>query len=94
MLTARPGCGTISHILFGELGTLFDNASVTITAPPGGPGNMTSGFLYTPPPGTVAVSLTIQRVVPAGDATVEPIHFYDGCGKWETFVGGGEKAFK
>lgn len=66
----------------------------TVTSPTGGPVNQTSGFTYTPPPGTTSVSLTIQRVVQAGGATVNPIHFYDGCGEWRTFVGGGARAFE
>jgi YD repeat-containing protein len=39
------------------------------------------------------VSLTIERVVQSGAATVRPILFHDGCGEWRTFVGGGAGAF-
>lgn len=91
-LTARVGCGPISYIAFGTAGHQFDNARITIIAP-GGPTNQTAGFTYTPPGGTTAVTLTIQRVVPSGGATVNPIHFVDGCGDWITFVGGGPGRF-
>jgi hypothetical protein len=40
------------------------------------------------------VSLQLQRVEQSGGATVNPIYFYDGCGEWRTFVGGGPNAFK
>lgn len=93
-LTARPGCGVIDRIQFGSADTSFSNARVTITSPASGLGGQTDGFTYTPPPGTTSVSLTIQRVVPSGGATVSPILFYDGCGEWRTFVGGGSAAFQ
>jgi len=93
-LSARPSCGPISSIRFGEAGHPFDNARVTITAPAGGPAGQTTGFTSTPPPGTTTVTFTIQRVVPSGAAAVGPIFFYDGCGEWKTFVGGGPDAFR
>ena len=93
-LTARSGCGSIDHIQFGDLGTPFANANVTVVLPNGGPSNRTTGFTYTPPPGTTSVSFRIQRVMAAGSATVSPIRFYDGCGEWRTFVGGGPDAFR
>ena len=51
-------------------------------------------FTYTPPPGTASVSLTIQRLAPTGGAMVNPVRFYDGCGEWRTFVGGGPNALQ
>jgi hypothetical protein len=93
-LSARPGCGAIDHIDFGEAGRTFDNAVVSITSPGGGPNNRTAGFSYTPPQGTTSVTLSIQRVVQSGGATVRPMLFHDGCGAWSTFVGGGERAFQ
>ena len=94
ILTARPGCGNISQIQFGKPNTAFSNARVTIQAPAGGPGEQTSGFSYTPPAGTRSVALEISRVVQSGAATVSPISLNDGCGAWQTFVGGGPKAFE
>ena len=93
-LTARPGCGTIKHIQFGDSGVSFDNARVTVISPGDGPPVQTSGFTYTPVPGTTtSVSFNIQRVVQSGGATVNPIRFHDQCGEWRTFVGGGSGAF-
>jgi len=93
-LRARVGCGAIDHIQFGEPGSPFDNAQLSMVGPAGGPTNQTSGFIYTPPPRTTSVSLVIQRVAQRGGATVSPIKFYDGCGEWRTFVGGGPDAFR
>jgi len=93
-ITARAGCGSIDHIQFGELGKSFDNAQVSVTSPSGGPSGQTTGFTYTPPPGTASVSFTIQRLAPTGGATVNPVRSYDGCGEWRTFVGGGPDAFR
>jgi hypothetical protein len=93
-LTARSDCGTVSQIQFGTPGAPFDNARVTIASPGGGPANQTAGFVYTPPPGTTTVSLTIQQVVQSGNSLVSPIVFVDGCGEWRTFVGGGPDAFR
>lgn len=73
---------------------LSHSARVTDTAPIGEPADQTSGFSYTPPAGTTSVTLRIQRVVQNGGATVSPIRFYDGCGLWPTFVGGGPNAFR
>jgi hypothetical protein len=93
-LTARSGCGTINHIQFGNSGVAFANARVGISSPSGGPAGQTSGFTYTPSAGTTSVTLTIERVTPSGGAMVSPILFYDGCGEWRTFVGGGPTAFR
>jgi hypothetical protein len=93
-LSARPNCGAIDRIELGEPGRPFDNAAVTIISPAGGQAGQTSGFTYNPPAGTTTVSLTIQRVVPSGGATVAPMRFFDGCGEWRTFVGGGPEAFR
>ena len=92
-LTARPGCGNIDHIQFGDPGQSFTNAQVSITHSAGGPTGQSSVFTYTPPPGTTSVSLAINRTVASGGVTVSPIHFFDGCGEWKTFIGAGANAF-
>src|SRR5262249_33470258 len=79
-ITARADCGSIDHIQFGEPGKSFDNAQVSVTSPSGGPSGQTTGFTYTPPPGTESVSLTLERLKPTGGATVNPVRIYDGCG--------------
>jgi List-Bact-rpt repeat protein/uncharacterized protein DUF11 len=93
-LAARSTCGPITSIRFGEPGRPFSNARVAVSAPAGGPANQTAGFTYTPPAGTRSVTLTFQRVVQSGSATVTPIHLLDGCGDWVTLVGGGPDAFR
>jgi hypothetical protein len=96
-LTARSGCGPIQRVDFGMPGVPFDNARVTMTTPvllPETPVNMTAGFSYTPPPGATKVALTVERVVHSGAAMVKPIRFFDGCGEWRTFLGGGINAFR
>jgi hypothetical protein len=93
-LSARQGCGAIDHVQFGIPGRSFDNALVSITSQAGAPSGQTAGFSYTPPPGTTSISLAIRRVVDSGSATVAPIHFFDGCGDWPTFVGGGPDAYR
>ena len=93
-LTARGGCGAIDHIQFGTVNVPFDNAQVTVSSGTGAPQIHTTGFVYTPPPGTTSIVLTVQRVQQSGGATVSPILFFDGCGQWQTFVGGGPDAFR
>jgi glucose/arabinose dehydrogenase len=92
-LTARPSCGRIQRIQFGEQGIPFANARVSNTAS-GGPIDQTHGFVYTPSGEATAVSFSIHRVIPSGGATVSPIRLYDDCGEWRTFVGGGPDAFR
>jgi hypothetical protein len=92
-LTARAGCGSIDRIQFGEPGRSFDNARIMIATPAGGQTGQTVGFTYTPSVATASVSFTIQRVVQSGGATVDPVHLFDNCGEWRTFVGGGPAAF-
>jgi hypothetical protein len=92
-LSARPGCGPIKLIQFGEPGRTFDNAMIGIVTPTTGPLDQTSGFVYTPPDGTTVVAFGLQRLVQRGGATVSPIVLRDGCGDWHTFVGGGPDAF-
>ena len=40
---------------------------------------------------TVAADFTVERVTP-GQATMVPFTVVDGCGEWQTFVGGGTAA--
>jgi hypothetical protein len=91
--TARTTCGPILNIQFGNPGQPFDNAVVSISSPGGGPQGQRSGFTYTPPGGTTTVEITLQRASGGGSATVNPVRFTDGCGTWNTFVGGGPNAF-
>lgn len=49
-----------------------------------------SGQSYTVPAGVVFVELTMTRTV-AGQATTAPFTVVDGCGEWQTLVGGGRR---
>jgi hypothetical protein len=93
-LGARPGCGPITGARFGTVGVAFQNATVSIDSPSGGPTNQTAGFTYTPPSGTTSLAVSIQRAVPSGAATVPIVLSYAGCADWSTFVGGGSEAFR
>jgi hypothetical protein len=42
--------------------------------------------------GTTQTSFTVNRVN-AGASTTVPLFVTDGCGEWQTFVGGGSGAF-
>jgi hypothetical protein len=52
---------------------------------------ITSGQVVTLPANAFAVDFTIERVAP-GQATTVPLTVEDGCGEWQTFVGGGTSA--
>lgn len=87
-LTAPSGCGPIDRIVFGPTG----NTRVTITSPTAGPSDQTERFTYIPPQGMNAVTLAVRRAAPSGGAMVT-VQFFDRCGEWRTFVGGGPTAF-
>lgn len=72
----------LQRIVFDRL----DNARVTLNGQ-----NIDNGHVFTPPPNTHAVTFTVERVTPGRPTTV---HFTvkDGCGEWETLVGGGTSA--
>jgi hypothetical protein len=93
-LSARSICGPLQEVQIGIIDRPFPNATVSVTEPAGGPTDQTSGFLYTPPAGTTTVKLSIRRVVQSGGAAISPIRLRDGCGDWNTFVGGGPDAFR
>jgi YVTN family beta-propeller protein/VCBS repeat-containing protein len=65
-----------------RFGTL-QNAKVSLNGQP-----MASSQMVTPPAGTAAVDVTVERATP-GQATTVPLTVVDGCGEWQTFVGGG-----
>jgi hypothetical protein len=93
-LSARTICGPLQEVQIGTTDRPFANATVSVSEPAGGPNNQTNGFLYTPPAETTTVKLTIRRVVQSGGAAISPIRIRDGCGDWNTFVGGGPDAFR
>ncbi len=72
----------LQQIKFGDL----QNAKVTL-----GGKQIASGEPYAVPAGSVSVTFTVERERP-GLATTVPFGVVDGCGTWQTFVGGGAGA--
>jgi hypothetical protein len=72
----------LQQIVFGTL----QNARVTLNGQP-----VADGQVYTAPINTFAVDFTVERVTP-GQPTLVPFTVIDGCGAWQTFVGGGAAA--
>jgi hypothetical protein len=72
----------LHQIQFGAL----QNAKVTLNGQP-----IASGQIYVVPANVVALDFTVERVTP-GQATTVPFTLVDGCGEWQTFVGGGAVA--
>lgn len=68
-----------------RLGTL-QNARVTLNGQ-----TLSSGQTLTLPANTTALELVITRITP-GQATTVPLTVVDGCGEWQTVVGGGAGA--
>ena len=64
------------------------NALIDASSPSGARGT----FTVTPPGGAEQVTFTARRAT-ANLATHVPFEVVDGCGAWETFVGGGPRAF-
>lgn len=83
------GNGTLSSLRVGTATRPVTNAAIDF---PGAGTGLRSGFTYIPavPPGQL--TFTIGPVVPGQPVTV-PLIVVDGCGPWETFVGGGPAAF-
>ena len=77
-----PANNPLQQIRFGAL----QNATVTVQGQA-----ISAGQTVTIAPGVVFADLTVRRIVPGQPATV---HFMvvDGCGEWNTFVGGGTAA--
>jgi YVTN family beta-propeller protein len=68
-----------------RFGTL-QNAKVTVNGQP-----IASGETFTAPAGSTAVAFSVERITP-GQPTTVPFTVTDGCGEWQTFVGGGAGA--
>ena len=72
----------MTQIIFGA----FQNAKVTFNGQ-----TIAAGQTVNLPANTVAADFTVERVA-AGQATTVPFTVIDGCGSWQTFVGGGANA--
>jgi len=82
------GVGTLRSVQVGDPTqhpSVPMNASIDVA---GGPTGMTGPFTYTPPVGTLKVSLTVRKSV-NGTPTTVPLVVQDLCGVWNSFVGGG-----
>jgi hypothetical protein len=75
----------LQQVRFGT----FQNARVTLNGQP-----VASGQIYTvpDPANTHGVNFVVERLQ-AGQATTVPLTVVDGCGAWQTLVGGGPNAF-
>jgi hypothetical protein len=69
----------LREIRFGVL----QNATVTLNGQA-----VSSGQSVTLPAGSTSADLVVRRAVAGGSTTV-PLTVVDGCGEWQTFVGGG-----
>jgi hypothetical protein len=78
--TQRPN--PLQALRFGT----FQNARVTLNGQP-----VTSGQTFSVPANTTALDFTVERATP-GQPTTVPFTVVDGCGEWQTFVGGGTNA--
>ena len=79
--TQQPN--SVRTLRFGAL----QNARVTVGGQP-----IASGQSVTVPAGSSGVDVTVERATP-GQAITVPLTVMDGCGEWQTFVGGGPGAF-
>jgi chitinase len=73
---------TLQQIRFGS----FQNATVTLNGQ-----EVASGQAVTLPAGATSADLVVRRAT-AGQPTTVPLTVVDGCGDWQTFVGGGTGA--
>jgi len=83
VVTLKAGGGNLQEIRFGPM----QNASVEVNGGPTGSGSLT----FRPPSGTTQMIFYVRRQA-AGAATV-PLTVVDGCGEWQSFVGGGTAGF-
>ena len=80
---------TLQSLRLGSASRTLDNARVDVF---GGQTGITSNTTISLPAGTTQVVLFVSRLSPGAPTTV-PMVVVDGCGDWETSVGGGPNAF-
>ena len=78
-----------SRLNVSMVGVAVSNATVDVV---GGPSGLTGGASLALPDGTTSVQLTVRRVNDSL-SVMAPLSVVDGCGSWNTFVGGGVGAF-
>lgn len=89
LVTIKAGTGTLQRISFGTPTRPMLNATAQLI---GSSSTITDLSTFTPPAGTTQMTFMLRRVAP-GQPTLIPLVVEDGCGPWETFVGGGNGAF-
>jgi hypothetical protein len=87
-VTIQAGQGSIERI---DVGTpaVITNASVSVV---GGPADQARGFSYAPADSPTTVQFTVTALNRSRGAMV-PFTVTDGCGAWQTSVGGGAGSF-
>jgi hypothetical protein len=81
-LNAGAGPNPLQRLVLGT----FQNAAVTVNGEA-----VISGQTVTLPPNTSTATIVVRRAS-TGQPTTVPLTVIDGCGEWETFVGGGASA--
>jgi CSLREA domain-containing protein len=89
LVTIEAGTGTIQKVSFGTAARPTQNATVSLI---GSSNTVTDQSSFAPPAGTTRMTFLIRRTTP-GQAVTIPMTVEDGCGPWDTFVGGGNGAF-
>jgi hypothetical protein len=89
MVTVTAGLGSIQSVQFGTATRAVTNASIDVV---GGGAGLQGGFTHTPSAPSSQVTFFL-RPVTNGQAATVPLIVFDGCGAWQTFVGGGPAAF-
>ncbi len=84
-VTVSAGAGPLSALRFGAA----TNALIDV---PGFVTGASGNFNVSLPAGTAQTTFFVRRASP-GLATTVPFVVVDGCGEWQTFVGGGPAAF-
>ncbi len=82
--TVVAGGGSLQSLQFGTA----TNALIDIGSQVGATGS----FTFTPAAGTTQLTFFVRRATP-GQPTTVPFTVVDGCGPWQTLVGGGAGAF-
>jgi hypothetical protein len=89
-VTLTAGAGSISQVQLGTTSRPLSNAEVDVVGVATG---ITSGRVIDLPSNTSQLTLFVKQQSPDLAATV-PMIVTDGCGPWQTFVGGGPTAFR
>jgi hypothetical protein len=89
LVTIKAGSGSIQKVTFGSASRPIHNATILLI---GSSAIVQDQSTYTPDPGTTQMGFTIRRNSPGLPVTVS-LTVEDGCGPWETLVGGGNGAF-